>query len=60
MEIVAIDLDREYFAKYGNFFPITGKSSISEVTFVFVFVKRLVGEREARFTKLFQGLRLGL
>ena len=35
MEIVAIDLDREYFAKHGNFFPVTGKSSISESHFCF-------------------------
>jgi len=26
LEFIAIDLDREYFKKYGNFLPSTGKS----------------------------------
>ena len=32
---VVIDLDREYFEKHGNFFPLTGKTCVM-VTLVFI------------------------
>lgn len=28
LEFIAIDLDREYFKKYGNFLPPTGKTCL--------------------------------
>ena len=50
LEFIAIDLDREYFKKYGNFLPPTGKTCLlckleywmNKLLFISLIMKNLV------------------